>query len=235
MDEKKEKKTQVREMFNEISFHYDFLNHFLSFGTDYLWRRKAIRLLRKNKPKSILDVATGTGDMAILASKLKPEKIVGIDISEKMLEIGIKKVLKNNLQDVITLQTGDSESLEFPENTFDAVMVAFGVRNFANLSQGLGEMYRVLNQGGQVIILEFSKPEVFPVKQFYQFYSKYILPFLGNKIAGNSRAYTYLPDSIAKFPSGNDFLTVMMESGFKRVTAQKLSFGISTIYSGYKQ
>lgn len=221
-------------MFNDIAHRYDFLNHFLSAGIDYSWRRKAIRLLGKNEPKIILDVATGTGDLSIEAMKLNPAKIVGIDIAEDMLEIGRQKILKKKLSDIITLQTGDSEDIQFVDFSFDAVMVSFGVRNFENLEKGLSEMFRVLKKDGQVMILEFSKPQKFPVKQLYNFYFRYILPFLGRIISGDASAYTYLPDSVSKFPAGKEFTQLLEKVGFKKTQHISLTFGIASIYLGSK-
>ena len=228
------KKQEVRAMFNNIAGRYDFLNHFLSAGTDYRWRKKAIELVGSNHPKTILDVATGTGDLAISAAILKPEKIIGIDIAEKMLEIGRKKIAEKNLQNLIHFETGDSEKLDFLDESFDCVMVAFGVRNFENLEKGLSEMFRVLNHKGIVVILEFSKPSLFGIKQLYNLYFRYILPSVGRKISGNSFAYTYLPDSVSTFPTGDDFLRILEKSGFVQTTSIKLSFGIASIYSGIK-
>ena len=229
------KKQEVRQMFNNIARRYDFLNHFLSAGIDYSWRRKAINMIGKNHPKTILDVATGTGDLAIAALKIKPEKIIGIDIADDMVEVGINKIKKKNLQDIIHLQTGDSENLDFPNETFDAVMVAFGVRNFENLKKGLSEMHRVLKPGGQVLILEFSQPSKFPVKQFYNFYFRYILPFLGKIISGDKSAYTYLHDSVEVFPFGQQFMDILKETGFANTFHKSLTFGIASIYSGIKK
>jgi len=228
------KKQQVRTMFNNIAHRYDFLNHFLSVGIDYSWRRKAIKIIGKNNPKTILDVATGTGDLAIAAMKLNPEKIIGIDIAEDMVEVGKKKIRKKNLEQIIQLQTGDSENIQFNDNYFDAAMVAFGVRNFENLEKGLSEMYRVLKTGGEVMILEFSKPAKFPVKQFYNFYFRYILPFLGRLISGDKAAYTYLPDSVSEFPHGKEFLNILTKVGFKDPIHKPLTFGIASIYTGRK-
>jgi demethylmenaquinone methyltransferase/2-methoxy-6-polyprenyl-1,4-benzoquinol methylase len=228
------KKQEVRQMFNNIAHRYDFLNHFLSAGIDYSWRRKAINIIGKNHPKTILDVATGTGDLAIAALKIKPEKIIGIDIAADMVEVGINKIKKKKLQDIIQLQTGDSENLDFPNETFDAVMVAFGVRNFENLQKGLSEMHRVLKPSGQVLILEFSQPSKFPVKQFYNFYFRYILPFLGKTISGDKSAYTYLHDSVEVFPYGKDFMKILKETGFTSTFHKSLTFGIASIYSGIK-
>lgn len=230
----KGKKQQVRTMFNDIAHRYDFLNHFLSAGIDYSWRRKAIRLLGKNKPKVILDVATGTGDLSIEAIKINPTKIVGIDIAEDMLEIGRQKIIKKNLSEIISLHTGDSEDIQFEDFYFDAVMVSFGVRNFENLEKGLSEMFRVLKKDGQVMILEFSKPQKFPVKQFYNFYFRYILPFLGRIISGDASAYTYLPDSVGKFPAGKDFTQLLEKVGFANTQHIPLTFGIASIYLGSK-
>lgn len=230
----KGKKQQVRTMFNGIAHRYDFLNHFLSAGIDYSWRRKAIRLIGKNEPKKILDVATGTGDLAIEAMKIKPIEIIGVDIAEDMLAIGRQKLEKKKLSDIISLHTGDSENLQFEDLYFDAVMVSFGVRNFENLEKGLSEMFRVLKKDGQVMILEFSKPQKFPVKQFYNFYFRYILPFLGRIISGDASAYTYLPDSVSKFPAGKDFTQLLEKIGFKNTKHIPLTFGIASIYLGDK-
>lgn len=229
-----DKKQQVKSMFNSIAIRYDFLNHFLSMGIDYSWRRKAIRLLGKYKPETILDIATGTGDLAIAAAKLNPEKIIGIDIADDMLEIGRKKIVKRKLGHLITLESGDSENLRFEDKSFDAVMVAFGVRNFENLEKGLTEMFRVLNHNGIIVILEFSKPGQFGIRQLYNFYFRRMLPFLGRIISGSKSAYTYLPDSVDSFPSGNDFLRILEKTGFDNTSFRQLSFGIATLYSGIK-
>lgn len=228
------KKEQVAEMFNNISPKYDFLNHFLSAGIDILWRKKAIKLLKAHQPKLILDVATGTGDFAIEALALKPEKVVGVDISSGMLEIGKQKMIKKGLDKKIEMVLGDSEGLPFEDNKFDAIIVAFGVRNFENLEKGLADMNRVLKPGGKVVILEFSKPRKFPVKQLYNFYFKYILPKLGRLVSKDSRAYTYLPESVGAFPDGEKFLNVLEGTGFKKTTWKALTFGISSIYTGIK-
>jgi demethylmenaquinone methyltransferase/2-methoxy-6-polyprenyl-1,4-benzoquinol methylase len=221
-------------MFNSIAGRYDFLNHFLSLGIDYRWRKKAIKLVSTHHPKTILDVATGTGDLAIAAAKLHPVKITGIDIAEDMLAIGRKKIAKKNLGHLISLETGDSENLQFKDESFDCVMVAFGVRNFENLGQGLAEMCRVTRKGGVVSILEFSKPEKFPVKQLYNFYFRFILPFIGRIISGNKSAYTYLPESVVNFPVGEQFLQMLENAGFIQTTCKPLTFGIATLYSGVK-
>lgn len=221
-------------MFNNIANRYDFLNHFLSAGIDYRWRRKAIKILAKSNPKTILDVATGTGDLAIAALKLNPKKVIGVDIAEDMVEIGKKKVREKKLEKIIHIQVGDSEDLQFNDNTFDAAIVAFGVRNFENLEKGLSEMYRVLKNNGIVMILEFSKPTATPVRQFYQFYFKNILPFLGRIISGNDSAYTYLPKSVEEFPIGNEFLRILKKVGYADTQRIPLTFGIASIYTGKK-
>ncbi len=228
------KKENVRKMFNNISGHYDFLNHFLSFGIDILWRKKMIRKMGKFQPKSILDVATGTGDLAIEALKLKPQKIVGLDISEGMLDIGQKKLNRRKLDSYIDLQLGDSENMPFTDESFDASMVAFGVRNFGTLDKGLAEMYRVLKNEGWIWVLEFSKPKNFPIKQLYNFYFKNILPLIGRIISKDQSAYTYLPDSVQEFPSGENFLEHLKKTGFGELKMFPLSFGIATIYCGKK-
>lgn len=221
-------------MFNSIAHRYDFLNHFLSAGIDYSWRKKAIRLLGRSQPKTILDVATGTADLAIEAIKINPEKITGIDIAEDMLVVGRDKISKKGLSNLITLETGDSEAIQFEDSSFDAVMVAFGVRNFENLEKGLSEMCRVIRPGGIVMILEFSKPQKFPVKQLYHFYFRYILPTLGRMISGDRAAYAYLPDSVNQFPAGSEFLRILEKTGFKKGKHIPLTFGIASIYTAEK-
>lgn len=228
------KKTQVAEMFNNISRRYDFLNHFLSLGIDIIWRKKAIRELKAHQPKLILDIATGTGDFAIEALALKPEKVIGVDISEGMLEVGRKKIARRNLQNKIDLRMGDSEKLLFDDNTFDAVIVAFGVRNFENLEKGLADMFRVLKPGGKVVVLEFSTPVRFPMKQLYSFYFKYILPGIGRFISKDKAAYTYLPESVKAFPNGPFFTSILNKVGFKKTICKPLTFGICSIYTGIK-
>jgi len=229
------KKDQVAEMFDNISDNYDFLNHFLSMGIDNIWRKKAIDQLKSIKPKSILDVATGTGDLAIMALKrLSPNKITGIDISKGMLDVGRNKMIAKNLDNSIELLYGDSEQIPFEDLSFDAVTVAYGVRNFEDLPKGLSEIARVIKFGGKAVILEFSKPKKFPVKQAFNIYFKNILPFIGKIVSKDSRAYTYLPESVNAFPEGNDFLTIFKDAGFKNVSQIKLSGGISSIYVGEK-
>ena len=233
-DKETGKKQQVADMFDNISHKYDFLNHFLSLGIDIRWRKKAIKLLKDIQPKQILDIATGTGDFAIEALKLNPDHVTGVDISEGMLSVGREKLKKRKLDDKITLTSGDSENLPFEDNKFDAIIVAFGVRNFENLEKGLAEMYRVLRPGGKVVVLEFSKPKSFPFKQLYNFYFKNILPTLGKTISKDNAAYTYLPESVKSFPDGKDFTTKLDTLGFKDTVCKPLTFGISSIYTGIK-
>lgn len=221
-------------MFDAIASNYDFLNHFLSLGIDKIWRKKAINTLKKDKPKTILDLACGTGDLSIASLKLNPEKIIGIDISEKMVDIGRKKIRQKKYDDRIELLVADSENLPFNDASFEAVTVAFGVRNFENLHKGLSEALRVLKPGGNLVILEFSKPDRFPVKQLYFFYFSKILPWLGRLFSRDDSAYHYLPDSVKEFPQGDDFLKIMDENGFKSLNFKKLNFGICSIYSGQK-
>jgi len=233
-DQKEGKKEQVATMFNNISKRYDLLNHVLSLGIDIIWRKKAVKLLKKDQPKLILDIATGTGDFAIEALALNPDKIIGVDISEGMLAQGRIKLKKRGLDHLIELQTGDSEKLLFEDNKFDAVIVSFGVRNFENLSKGLADMYRVLKPGGKTVIVEFSKPSSFPMKQIYNFYFKHILPKIGKIISKDDAAYTYLPESVQVFPDGQKFLDVLENVGFKNTKCKPLTFGISSIYIGEK-
>jgi demethylmenaquinone methyltransferase / 2-methoxy-6-polyprenyl-1,4-benzoquinol methylase len=228
------KKSQVARMFDSIAGRYDFLNHFLSAGIDIYWRRKAIDLLVPHRPAQLLDIATGTADLALEAVRLQPRKITGIDISEGMLAVGREKIRQKNLAHLIELQLGDSENIAFPDNHFDAITVAFGVRNFENLPQGLAEMHRVLKPGGRAVILEFSKPRSFPFKQGYNFYFRHILPLFGKMISKDKAAYTYLPESVQAFPDGKDFLRIFEQAGFKETKWHSLTFGISSIYTGSK-
>jgi demethylmenaquinone methyltransferase/2-methoxy-6-polyprenyl-1,4-benzoquinol methylase len=229
------KKEQVADMFNNISKTYDFLNHFMSLGIDIIWRKIAINELKTLKPKRILDVATGTGDFAFEAlSILKPEKIVGVDISAGMLDVAKQKINKRNLGDKFEVRLGDSEKLPFTDNEFEAITVAYGVRNFENLETGLADMLRVLKPGGKVVVLEFSKPRVFPVKQLYNFYFHYITPGIGKLFSKDSRAYSYLPESVAAFPDGNDFIGLMNKVGYQQTKNRPLAFGICSIYTGVK-
>jgi demethylmenaquinone methyltransferase/2-methoxy-6-polyprenyl-1,4-benzoquinol methylase len=230
-----EKKQQVSKMFNNISKNYDFLNHFLSMGIDRKWRKKAVAELKDIQPKIVLDVATGTGDLALeVQRQFQPEKIIGIDIAVKMLEIGRTKIDKKGLTEIITLEEGDSEKLPFEDNTFDAVVVAFGVRNFANVENGLREMIRVLRPGGKCVILEFSKPKVFPIKQLYNFYFKRILPGIGRMTSKDKKAYAYLYESVQAFPEGKDFEQLLNNIGLKQTKCTPLTMGICSIYSGLK-
>jgi demethylmenaquinone methyltransferase/2-methoxy-6-polyprenyl-1,4-benzoquinol methylase len=228
------KKEQVADMFNNIAGKYDFLNHFLSMGIDKGWRRKAIAEIAKVSPKRILDVATGTGDLAIAATQLNHASITGVDIAEQMLAVGKEKIAKLNLENTISLQKGDSEALQFADNGFDAVMCAYGVRNFENLEAGLKEMCRVMRPGGKLAILEFSHPKRFPVKQGYQFYFRYILPVLGKLFSKHSKAYTYLPESVRAFPEGKVFCEMLTRCGYKDAVARPLTFGITTLYTATK-
>lgn len=229
------KKEQVEQMFDNISGHYDFLNHFLSLGIDITWRKKALKFLNNQKPNRLLDVASGTGDFAIMAhKKLQCNDVVGVDISNGMLEVGRKKIKKQGLESFIVLENGDSENLPYETNSFDAVIVAFGVRNFENLEKGLTEMSRILKPNGEVVVLEFSKPKSFPFKQLYNFYFNNILPGLGKIVSKDNSAYTYLPESVKSFPDGDDFLNVLKRCNYKNVRQKPLTLGIASIYHGFK-
>jgi demethylmenaquinone methyltransferase / 2-methoxy-6-polyprenyl-1,4-benzoquinol methylase len=229
------KKEQVAEMFNDIAGKYDFLNRFLSAGIDISWRKKALQQLRALQPTKILDVATGTADVAIMAKKQYPAaNIIGIDISDGMLALGRNKIAKLNLQNSITLFNGDSETINYPNQTFNAVTVAFGVRNFENLEKGLSEIYRVLTPGGKLVVLEFSKPKMPGVKTLYNFYMKLITPTVGKIVSKNKTAYAYLDESIQKFPEGNDFIAILAKIGYQQTYLKRLSLGICTIYCGTK-
>ncbi len=228
------KKEQVATMFNNISKRYDLLNHVLSLGIDIIWRKKAIKLLKPSQPKLILDIATGTGDFAIEALALNPDKVIGVDISEGMLEVGKEKIAKMGVADKIDLRLGDSEKLLFSDNNFDAIIVSFGVRNFENLEKGLKDMFRVLKPGGTVVIVEFSQPTRFPFKQLYNFYFKNILPLIGKIISKDNAAYTYLPESVQAFPYGEKFLAILDKLGYKNTKCKPLTFGISSIYMAEK-
>lgn len=233
-DDAASKKLQVARMFDTISGNYDFLNHFLSFGIDIHWRKKAIKLLQKSNPKLILDVATGTGDFALQALSLKPTKIIGVDISEGMLERGRKKMIEKGVSEMIEMRNGDSENLPFEENKFDAIIVAFGVRNFENLNKGLAEMLRVLKPGGRVVILEFSKPTSVIIKPLYQFYFRFVTPAIGKLFSKDAHAYEYLPESVNAFPDGADFTGILDRLGYKNTSCKPLTFGISSLYTGTK-
>jgi demethylmenaquinone methyltransferase/2-methoxy-6-polyprenyl-1,4-benzoquinol methylase len=228
------KKEQVAEMFNNIAVKYDFLNHFLSLGIDHIWRYKAINELKEVKPKRILDLATGTGDFAIAALRLKPEQVIGMDISSGMLEVGKQKMIKRKFNHIIDMRLGDSENLPFDDNYFDGLTVGFGVRNYENLEKGLSEMLRVVRPGGKLVILEFSKPKKFPIKQAFGFYSKYMIPFFGKRISKDEKAYAYLPESVAAFPEGVDFENLLKKLNYQNVQSKLVSGGIATIYTGTK-
>ncbi len=233
-DSGQEKKQQVEQMFDRIAPKYDFLNHFLSLGIDKLWRRKAVRLLSQYAHETVLDVASGTGDFAVAASRLKPTSIIGFDLSEKMLEVGRAKVQKLRLASLISFVKGDSEQMPFSDNQFDAITVGFGVRNFENLQQGLSEFFRVLKPGGTAVILEFSKPRYFPMKQVYYFYFLKILPWIGRIVSKDLSAYSYLPESVLAFPDGQDFINILSGLGFSDIEEHRLTFGIATIYLAHK-
>jgi len=228
------KKGQVEEMFNNISYRYDLLNHLLSANVDKIWRRKAVKMIVPFKPQRILDIATGTGDFAIAASQIEGVKVTGIDISEGMLNVGRKKVKKKGLSNCIELLKADSEDLPFEDNMFDAAIVGFGVRNFENLKKGLSEILRVLKPGGVFFVLEFSKPDKTPFKQFYHFYFTRILPLVGRIVSKDSTAYTYLPESVNEFPDGERFLTILADVGFQGNRCFPQTFGIATIYEAHK-
>lgn len=229
------KKQQVAKMFDNISGTYDFLNHFLSFGIDVIWRKKAIRSLQSIRPKFMLDVATGTGDFAFESIKiLNPEKIIGVDISQGMLDVANAKITKRNLKDKFEVQLGDSEGLLFENDIFDAVTVAFGVRNFENLHRGLADIHRVLKPGGKAVILEFSNPTKFPIKQLYNFYFNTVTPFFGKFFSKDKSAYRYLPESVAQFPDGESFVDILKSIGYQHIESKPQSFGICTIYIANK-
>lgn len=229
------KKEAVAAMFDDIAPRYDLLNRILSFGIDQQWREKAVELLEQESPRRILDVATGTGDLAIKALDVNPEKVVGVDISEEMLELGREKIRERGLDDRITLQRGDAEKLPFSDSQFEAALVAFGVRNFENLERGLKEIRRVLTPGGQLIVLEFSRPSAFPIEHLYTFYSHVILPVVGRLVSKNAAAYRYLPESVDVFPSGEKFLDRLREAGFVDTDVTPLTFGIASLYSARKR
>lgn len=230
-----DRKAAVASMFDTIASRYDFLNHFMSFGIDRAWRRRAIKIIGEtHRNPGILDVATGTGDLAIAAMKLDPKHITGIDISGKMLEAGMEKIKKLGFSETIELLAGDSENISYDDNYFDVAMVAFGVRNFADPLKGLSEMRRVIRGGGLIMVLEFSKPAVFPFRQIYGFYFLKVLPLIGKILSKNSSAYRYLPESVMQFPDNELFLELMRKAGFTGVKQKKLSFGIASIYTGFK-
>lgn len=229
------KKEQVADMFNNIAGKYDFLNHLLSLGIDKGWRTKAIKSIESIAPKKILDVATGTGDLAIAAAKkISNSTVVGIDIAAQMLEVGKVKIVDKNLSARIEMVVGDSEGLAYENNHFDAVLCAYGVRNFQDLPKGLSEMCRVMRSGGRLAILEFSQPKTFPVKQLFSIYFKFIMPLFGKLVSKHSTAYNYLPESVMAFPEGKDFCDILEQCGFKNVKARPLTFGITSLYTAEK-
>ena len=230
----KGKKQQVEDMFDNISGKYDFLNHLLSLNLDKTWRRKAVACLNNLPVSSLLDVATGTGDMVKAALKLKPSRIVGIDLSEGMLDGARKKFPSEIDGTTISFLKGDSENLPFNDNEFDAETVAFGVRNFENVMKGLTEMYRVLKPCGKVVVLEFSKPASFPFRNIYLFYFKKLLPLIGRIVSKDKEAYTYLPQSVSSFPEREDFIGIMKSAGFRECSFRTLTFGVVSIYTGIK-
>ena len=229
----KSKKEQVTTMFDNIAASYDFLNHSLSLGMDNVWRKIAIKKLT-NKPATILDIATGTGDFAVSAAKYTNAQITGIDISQGMLDVGIKKISQKNLTSRITLQKADSENLPFDSNSFDAITAGFGVRNFENLEKGLYEMHRVLNTTGMLAILEPSTPKYFPLKQLYKLYFHHVLPTIGSWISKDKNAYKYLPESVDAFASGNEFIATLKKAGFKECKYVPLTLGIVSLYIAIK-
>jgi demethylmenaquinone methyltransferase/2-methoxy-6-polyprenyl-1,4-benzoquinol methylase len=229
----KSKKEQIAIMFDNISENYDFLNHALSLGMDNVWRKKAIKKLRNN-PKTILDIATGTGDFAVTAAEHTQAQITGIDISQGMLDVGMKKITQKKLTKRITLQKADSEKLLFKDNSFDAITAGFGVRNFENLEKGLSEIYRVLNSDGMLVVLEPSTPASFPLKQLYSLYFHHVLPIIGSWISKDKNAYKYLPDSVDAFPAGPRFITKLEDAGFKEINHFLLTFGVVSLYVAIK-
>jgi demethylmenaquinone methyltransferase/2-methoxy-6-polyprenyl-1,4-benzoquinol methylase len=229
------KKKQVQDMFNNIAPKYDFLNHSLSLGIDKIWRRRAIKLLKSLDAPEILDIATGTGDLAIASLRIKPKRVVGLDLSAEMLKVGKEKIQKRNLSHIISMVEGDSEKLPFKNEEFDAATVAFGVRNFENLHKGLVEINRVLKAGGKFVVLEFSNPSTFPFKQIFKFYSTRILPWWGGLLSNDKAAYTYLPESVAAFPEGEAFVAELNKAGFKSLRVWRQTFGVATIYFAEKE
>lgn len=229
-----EKKEQVAQMFDNIANRYDLLNSLLSLGIHKGWRKKCIQLLMPFQPKVILDVATGTGDFAIACAPLNPQKIVGVDISEGMMQFGREKLKELKLDKLITLEYGNAETIEYPDNTFDAIVVGFGVRNFQNLEKGLANLNRVLKPGGKMVILEFSYPTNFLIKAGYNFYFSYITPLIGKLFSSDKRAYSYLTESVKAFPNNEKFVEIMNTVKFKESAFQSLSFGIAAVYTGSK-
>jgi len=233
-DSDKGKKEQVAQMFDAISENYDGLNRVISFGIDVKWRKKVVAIVGKNNPKQILDIATGTGDLAIMMASLKPDKIIGLDISAGMLEVGKQKIAKANLSDKIEMIVGDSESMPFNDNTFDAITVSFGVRNFANLDKGLKEIKRVLKPNGTLVVLETSVPTKFPYKQGYRFHTSVILPIIGKLFSKDKVAYSYLSESANSFPFGEKFNNILLKNGFTTAIDKPVTFGVASIYTATK-
>lgn len=228
------KKEQVAQMFDNISHRYDFLNNLMSLGIQKGWRKKCVRLLKSKSPKQILDVATGTADFAIECSVLNPDKITGIDISEGMMKIGREKIVNKGFQKFITLEYGNAETVTYPDNTFDAIVIGYGVRNFQNLEVGLTNLQRVLKPGGQIVILEFSYPTLGLVKAFYNFYFSYITPMIGRMFSKDPRAYSYLTESVKAFPNNENFVAILKRLGFKNAYYETVSFGVAAIYYAEK-
>ncbi len=224
----------VQDLFNRIAGRYDFLNRLLSSGIDIFWRKKAVRLLKHSGPQRVLDVATGTGDLALEVARLGTRKVVGVDVASEMLRLAARKAVQRGFGSVISFQEGSAERLPFSDGAFDAVTVAFGVRNFSSLAKGLSEMYRVLRPDGEVVILEFSQPRSFPIRQVYGYYSRRILPLIGGLISRHREAYEYLPNTIREFPDGQAFGDILQQAGFSNIQIYPLTFGIATIYYGSK-
>lgn len=228
------KKEQVTQMFDKVSSNYDFLNRLLTFGIDVSWRKKVVQLVQQHKAKKILDIATGTGDLAIMLAEIDTDKIIGLDISSGMLEVGKRKIAEKKLNNKIDMILGDSEKLPFEDGVFDAITVGFGVRNFENLELGLSEIYRVLKPNGTFVVLETSQPNQFPMKQGFNFYSKYIIPTVGKIFSKDKNAYKYLPESAAVFPYGETFNNILLKTGFNTSKVYPQTFGIATIYHAIK-
>ncbi|MDG1226775.1 MAG: bifunctional demethylmenaquinone methyltransferase/2-methoxy-6-polyprenyl-1,4-benzoquinol methylase UbiE [Polaribacter sp.] len=233
-DSKLGKKEQVAQMFDNISENYDGLNRIISLGIDITWRKKVVKIVGQNNPKQILDIATGTGDLAIMMAALKPDRIVGLDISEGMLEVGKQKIIRDNLSDKIEMIVGDSEEMPFADNTFDAITVSFGVRNFANLNKGIKEIARVLKPTGVLVILETSNPTSFPFKQGYKLYTNFFLPVVGKMFSKDKDAYSYLSESANSFPFGQAFNNILQKNGFTHTEDKPVTFGVATIYTARK-
>ncbi len=228
------KKEQVKQMFDKVSTNYDFLNRLLTFGIDVSWRKKVVKIVENHQAKKILDIATGTGDLAIMLAKINTEKVIGLDISEGMLKVAKKKIDQLHLNEKVEMVLGDSEELPFEDHFFDAITVGFGVRNFEDLEKGLNEIYRVLKPNGTFVVLETSQPTSFPIKQGYTFYSKYVIPTVGKIFSKDKKAYDYLPESAAVFPYGDTFNNILLKTGFNTSTVYPQTFGIATIYQAIK-